>query len=196
MEKIKASCCCGATIEVESSYFPHLSTQLERFEANHKDHPFLVLPPITENPTTVPTWDVPVQDSIKAVIQELQRLVQLDTVTGPVGLRLLYVTNELQLALKSLEQTAVQDATSTPLISANQGSNSSAQDQDPVGFGSTHPHGELWIDDAGEAHFLCHTVGDDFAYTKKAIEKFIAVLQRQIDNEELCPLRTSDSSRA
>lgn len=53
---------------------------------------------------------------------------------------------------------------------------------------NTQPHGELWIDEAGEAHFLCHTVGDDFTGTRTAIEKFIAVLQRQLDNEARCPL--------
>lgn len=52
---------------------------------------------------------------------------------------------------------------------------------------SRQPYGELWIDKNGEPHFLCHIEGENFSEAKVAIEKFIAVLQQQIDNEEHCP---------
>lgn len=51
--------------------------------------------------------------------------------------------------------------------------------------------GELWIDNEGEAHFVCHTKNDDFPATKAAFEKFIALLQRQIQDEKECPFYTT-----
>lgn len=49
------------------------------------------------------------------------------------------------------------------------------------------PYGELYIDAAGNPHFICHTTGEDFPRTKEALQKFIGLLQRQLDNEESCP---------
>ena len=51
-------------------------------------------------------------------------------------------------------------------------------------------HGELHIDEQGNAHFMCHTPGGwSFAEVKTGIEKFIAVLQDQLDREHECPMR-------
>lgn len=49
------------------------------------------------------------------------------------------------------------------------------------------PYGEMYLDTDGEAHFECHTQGEDFARTRVAIEKFVRLLQRQLDNESSCP---------
>lgn len=47
--------------------------------------------------------------------------------------------------------------------------------------------GELWLDEEGAAHFLCHTKDDDFLKTKAALEKFVALLQKQLANAAECP---------
>ena len=51
-------------------------------------------------------------------------------------------------------------------------------------------HGELYLDDKGEAHFVCHTpdnmtLGD----IREATVKFIAVLEAQLDRDDECPTR-------
>jgi hypothetical protein len=52
--------------------------------------------------------------------------------------------------------------------------------------------GELYIDKEGEAHFICHTKNDDFKQTKVAIQKFIVLLQGQLDREKQCPFYKND----
>jgi len=47
--------------------------------------------------------------------------------------------------------------------------------------------GELYLDSNNEAHFICHTKDDDFQKTKMAIQKFIALLQDQLNREKECP---------
>ena len=47
--------------------------------------------------------------------------------------------------------------------------------------------GELYLDSNNEAHFVCHTKDDDFQKTKMAIQKFITLLQGQLDREKECP---------
>lgn len=49
------------------------------------------------------------------------------------------------------------------------------------------PHGDLYIDTEGQAHFQCTTKGEDFYQTRDALLKYIGLLQRQIDNERQCP---------
>jgi hypothetical protein len=52
------------------------------------------------------------------------------------------------------------------------------------------PHGELYIDRDGKAHFDCHTPGDvGFDGLALAIEKWIALLQDQMDRQDECPLK-------
>jgi hypothetical protein len=48
-------------------------------------------------------------------------------------------------------------------------------------------YGELYLDAEGEAHFICHTKDDDFQATRRALKKFIALLQDQLDRERECP---------
>ena len=49
-------------------------------------------------------------------------------------------------------------------------------------------HGELYLDDEGEPHFQCHTpAGTSFEEARAALRKWIALLQRQITDEESCP---------
>lgn len=47
--------------------------------------------------------------------------------------------------------------------------------------------GELWIDDKGEPHFICHISDEDYLRVRSGIEKFIALLQEQLNNEKQCP---------
>lgn len=57
----------------------------------------------------------------------------------------------------------------------------------PAAPADTRLWGELRLDESGEAHFICHTKDEDFATTRSAFEKFIALLQGQIANERECP---------
>jgi hypothetical protein len=47
--------------------------------------------------------------------------------------------------------------------------------------------GELWLDERGEPHFVCHIKGHDYPKARAGIEKFIALLKEQIKNEQQCP---------
>jgi hypothetical protein len=49
------------------------------------------------------------------------------------------------------------------------------------------PYGELYIAQDGTAHFICHTVDEDFEKTEIAIRKFMALFQQQIDGQGGCP---------
>ena len=51
----------------------------------------------------------------------------------------------------------------------------------------TQPHGELYIDTKGKAHFICHTHGEEFRQTEAALGKFIALMQHTLDNAIDCP---------
>lgn len=53
--------------------------------------------------------------------------------------------------------------------------------------GSAVLYGELYLDANGKAHWVVHTKDTDFRATEIAIEKFIALLQDQIDRKEECP---------
>lgn len=59
---------------------------------------------------------------------------------------------------------------------------------------TSKPYGELYIDGDGEAHFICHTTGEDFQETEIAIRKFMALFQSQIDGRDNCPfVQTGDN---
>lgn len=58
------------------------------------------------------------------------------------------------------------------------------------------PFGELYLDAQGEPHFICHTATTDFAATKVAINKFIALLQSQVERESECPYFAPPSQTA
>jgi hypothetical protein len=53
---------------------------------------------------------------------------------------------------------------------------------------------DLWIDSKGEAHFTCHTKNEDFESTKEAFQKFIALLQDQVNRERKCPFYSNGVS--
>ena len=49
-------------------------------------------------------------------------------------------------------------------------------------------HGELYLDDEGEAHFICHTPGNmPFDEVRAALAKFIELLEDQVDRQAECP---------
>lgn len=49
-------------------------------------------------------------------------------------------------------------------------------------------HGELYLDEDGKAHFICHTPGKmGYHEAKAGLIKFIAVLQDTVDRERECP---------
>ena len=49
-------------------------------------------------------------------------------------------------------------------------------------------HGELYLDDAGEPHFICHTPAEmGFHEAKAGLLKFIELLQNQVDRQRECP---------
>lgn len=49
-------------------------------------------------------------------------------------------------------------------------------------------HGELYLDEDGEAHFICHTPGDmSFQDARIALLKFIVVLKDQYNRQQECP---------
>ena len=55
-------------------------------------------------------------------------------------------------------------------------------------------HGELYIDDEGEPHFICHTpAGMSFIEAHEGLIKFIAILQNQVDKQEECPYYEKNS---
>lgn len=47
-------------------------------------------------------------------------------------------------------------------------------------------YGELYLDANGKAHWVVHTQDTDFRAIEIAIEKFIALLQDQIERKEEC----------
>ena len=50
-------------------------------------------------------------------------------------------------------------------------------------------HGELYLDDNDEAHFICHTPSDvSFDDAEIATQKFIDLLQSQLDRKKECPM--------
>jgi hypothetical protein len=52
--------------------------------------------------------------------------------------------------------------------------------------------GELYLDEHGQPHFICHIRGEDYGKARDGIEKFIALLQEQIKNERQCPFYRDD----
>ena len=49
-------------------------------------------------------------------------------------------------------------------------------------------HGELYVDDEGEAHFVCHTPGDmPFDEARAGLSKFVKLLQDKLDAQAECP---------
>ena len=48
--------------------------------------------------------------------------------------------------------------------------------------------GELYIDESGEAHFVCHTPATvGFIEAREGLTKFVELLQDKIDNQQQCP---------
>ena len=56
-------------------------------------------------------------------------------------------------------------------------------------FDQAKPFGELYVDNNGEPHFICHTSDTDFEGTKDVLIKFVALLQDKIDREDECPYK-------
>lgn len=54
--------------------------------------------------------------------------------------------------------------------------------------------GELFLDDQGNAHFICHTKDDDFLATRVAFHKFIDLLQSQITVQQRCPFYVAEDA--
>jgi uncharacterized protein (UPF0216 family) len=52
---------------------------------------------------------------------------------------------------------------------------------------TSRPYGELYLDQKGEAHFICHILGQDFKAAEEDIWKFVELLQRQIKHRSECP---------
>lgn len=53
---------------------------------------------------------------------------------------------------------------------------------------SNQLRGELYIDEAGEAHFICHTPPEiGFEEARDGLEKFVALMQSKLDNQAQCP---------
>ena len=53
---------------------------------------------------------------------------------------------------------------------------------------TTTLQGELYIDEHGEAHFICHTPGEmGFHEARAGLLKFIKLLQSQVDEQRKCP---------
>ena len=48
--------------------------------------------------------------------------------------------------------------------------------------------GELYLDDDGEAHFICHTPGDmSFSEAHNGLQKFIDLLESKFEKQKECP---------
>jgi hypothetical protein len=48
--------------------------------------------------------------------------------------------------------------------------------------------GLLWIDESdGSTNFKFNANGGDFASGRKALQRFVAVIQKRLDDEEKCP---------
>lgn len=47
--------------------------------------------------------------------------------------------------------------------------------------------GELWLDEKGKAHFVCHNKGLNFPETLNTFIKFRNLLDRQIKDRDKCP---------
>ncbi len=57
----------------------------------------------------------------------------------------------------------------------------------------SRPHGELYLDDDGKVHFLCHTPGNvSFIQLRDAFEKFIEHFQNQLARQSECPFHIVD----
>lgn len=55
--------------------------------------------------------------------------------------------------------------------------------------------GLLWIDDSDNStNFKFNIAGGDFAAARKALVRFIAVLQKKLDDETKCPFHTARDS--
>ena len=62
------------------------------------------------------------------------------------------------------------------------------QDHEPTFINPCVLHGELYLDENGEAHFICHTPANmTFKESRMGLVKFIAILQNQVVNQEECP---------
>jgi len=56
-------------------------------------------------------------------------------------------------------------------------------------------YGELYIDEDGDAHFVCHTHTENFAETEIAIRKFMALFQKQLDGRDKCPFAPREGKK-
>lgn len=60
--------------------------------------------------------------------------------------------------------------------------------------GESQLFGELYLDDDGEAHFVCHTDGAmSFEQAREGLEKFITILQDQMERQQECPFHTGEN---
>ena len=60
---------------------------------------------------------------------------------------------------------------------------------------SSKLYGELYIDPKGKAHFMCHSIKQNFEDTEIAIKKFIKLLQEQVEEKDKCPFNLDNVNK-